>query len=449
MKYAFAYITLLLVITTATLTSCSNDDGPTNAIVDTDNDGIPDSEDNCPNTANANQTDTNNNGIGDACETNGLQPLAPCVNGMAGIYPCNGYDLMGQMPLETLAEANARGNDCWGWTDPITNIEYALVGSTHGTAFVDISNPTQPRLVGKLASANPGDQGNIWRDIKVYNNHAFIVSEATNYGMQVFDLTRLRNISQPQDFTADTHFTEFGSAHNIVINEASGYAYIVGTSRSGTYAGGPLFINIQDPLNPASEGGLHDYAHDAQVVIYSGPDTEHHGKEILIGSNEDEIVIADVSNKSNPVVISTIAGYSNIGYVHQGWFTTNMTYFILGDELDELQYGNNTRSLVFDFSDLDNPEFHMEYLGPTTAIDHNGYVKNDTFFQANYSAGVRFIDVSSLEAASMNEIGFFDTYPENNSANFQGAWSVYPYFSSGNIVVSDIDRGLFVIRKQD
>ncbi|WP_338732535.1 choice-of-anchor B family protein [Mangrovimonas cancribranchiae] len=440
--------TLLITLSFSVILSCDNEPVAEIAVIDTDNDGVPDSEDNCPQIANANQADTNGNGIGDACESNTPQPLAECIDGMADIYPCEGYDLIGYMSLDELAEPNAEGNDCWGWTDPITGKEYGLICSTQGTAFVDISNPTQPQLIGKLASANPGNNGNIWRDVKVYNNHAFIVSEATGHGMQVFDLTRLRNITQAQDFTADTHFTDFGSAHNIVINEDSGYAYIVGTSRSGTYAGGPLFINIQNPLSPISEGGLHDYAHDAQVITYNGPDNDYLGQEILIGSNEDEIVIANVSDKSNPTIISTIA-YNNIGYVHQGWFTENMEYFILGDELDEQYYGNNTRTLVFNFSDLDNPSFHLDYLGPTPAIDHNGYVKNNTFFLANYSAGVRFINTSNLDSGSMTESGYFDTYPESNSANFQGAWSVYPYFSSGNIIVSDIDRGLFIIRRQN
>jgi choice-of-anchor B domain-containing protein len=91
----------------------------------------------------------------------------------------------------------------------------------------------------------------------------------------------------------------------------------------------------------------------------------------------------------------------------------------------------------------------MEYIGTTPAIDHNGYVKGNTYYQANYAAGVRMIDISNIENKALNEIGFFDTYPENNNATFKGAWSVYPYLPSGNIIISDIDRGLFVIRKSE
>ncbi|NNC49917.1 MAG: choice-of-anchor B family protein [Flaviramulus sp.] len=416
-------------------------------IVDTDNDGVEDENDNCPTIANPDQEDEDNDGIGNLCdddfnEPNG--PLATCENGFADIYPCQDYDLMSIVPYSTFGASD--GNDSWGWTDTTTGKEYALLATNNSTAFIDISDPINPIYLGKLPTATVSSS---WRDVKVYNNHAFIVSEASNHGMQVFDLTRLRNVPNiPETFTADTHYTGFGSAHNIVINETSGYAYIVGTSRNGTYAGGPLFINIQNPLSPVDEGGFGagGYSHDAQVVTYNGPDNDYTGREILIGSNENEVVIVDVTDKANPTPISTIS-YANVAYAHQGWFTEDMNYFILGDELDELNTGINTRTLVFNFSDLDNPTFHMQYLGDSQAIDHNGYVLGNLFFQANYRAGVRIIDISQIANSTMTEIGYFDTYPQNNSANFNGAWNVYPYFPSGNIIISDMQRGLFVIRK--
>jgi choice-of-anchor B domain-containing protein len=410
---------------------------------DDDNDGVIDTEDNCPNTLNPNQEDQNNDGIGDFCSpTNKV----PCENGMANGFPCNDYDLLLNMPLNSFfADA---GNDSWGWTDPINNKEYALMGLNNGTAFIDITDTDYPVYLGKLPTATANSS---WRDIKVYKNHAFIVSEAANHGMQVFDLTRLRNVTgSPTNYTADKNFTEFGSAHNIVINEDSGYAYIVGASRSSTYGGGPIFVNIQDPLNPIIEGGFAagGYSHDAQVITYTGPDTDYTDKEILIGSNENEIVIADVTDKTNPLVISTIS-YSNVEYAHQGWFTEDLKYFILGDELDEQSYGNNTRTIVFDFTDLDNPLYHFDYFGFTAAIDHNGYVKDNIYYQANYTAGVRMVDVSNTENKVFSEVGFFDTYPNNNNAAFNGVWNVYPYFPSGKIIISDIDNGFFVIKKSN
>ena len=370
----------------------------------------------------------------------------PCVNGFADIYPCDNYDLLSHISLNTLAGNGTEGNDSWGWTDPNTQKEYALMGINKGVVFIDITNPLTPIILGTLKTSTVNSS---WRDIKVYKDYAFIVSEALNHGMQVFDLKRLRTVTTPpEEFSADVHFTEFGSAHNIVINEESGYAYIVGASRSSTYIGGPIFINIQDPLNPISEGGFAagGYSHDAQVVTYNGPDNDYTGKEILIGSNENEVVIADVSDKNNPKAIATIS-YTNVRYAHQGWFTEDFKYFILGDELDELRVGNNTRTIVFDFTDLDNPLYHFDYVGSNAAIDHNGYVKNNIYYLASYTAGVRMIDVSDATNKNFTEVGYFDTYPNNNNTAFNGVWNVYPYFPSGNIIISDIDDGFFVIRK--
>ncbi|WP_136480453.1 choice-of-anchor B family protein [Cognatitamlana onchidii] len=370
---------------------------------------------------------------------------AVCENGLAGSYPCDNYDLMGFLSIEELAGSDARGNDCWGWTDPITRKEYALFCATTGVAFVDISIPKTPVLIGKLPTATINS---VWRDIKVFNNYAFIVADnAEGHGMQIFDLTRLRDVPNPPiNFTADNLFKDFGSAHNIVINEDSGFAYAVGTSRLEVFEGGPLFIDINTPLSPISSGGFIGYSHDAQAVMYSGPDTEHNGKEILIGSNENEVVIVDVSDKNNPKQLSTIS-YSNVGYTHQGWFTEDMRYFILGDELDEIRMGNKTRTIIFDFADLDNPKLHTIYFGPSDAVDHNGYVKGNSYFLANYTAGMRVIDLTDIENKNLTEVGFFDTHPENNNTSFDGAWSVYPYFPSGNIIISDINRGLFIVRK--
>lgn len=364
----------------------------------------------------------------------------PCTNGFAGAYPCDGYDLLSHIDLNVLG--SSAGNDSWGWVDPDNGDEYAIVGLRNGTAFINITDPLNPIYLGKLPTHT---DNSTWRDVKVYSNHAFIVSEAGGHGMQVFDLTRLRSVSSPPEtFTEDAHYDGFGRAHNIVINEDTGYAYGVGTS---TFNGGPHFVNIQDPLNPVAAGGyaLDDYSHDAQVVTYNGPDTDYSGQEILIGSNENEIVVVDITDKGSPLPISS-TGYSNVGYTHQGWFTEDQRYFIVGDETDEIGFGFNTRTLVFDLLDLDNPQLLFEYYGPNESIDHNGYVKGDKYYMASYRAGLRVLDISDIANSNMTEIGYFDSYPSNDGADFDGAWSVYPYLPSGNIIISDIDRGFFLVK---
>lgn len=367
----------------------------------------------------------------------------PCENGFAGPFPCNNFDLLDRLTTQEMGGTST--NDSWGWTDPNSGKEYALIAQNDRTVFVDVSTPTAIFIVGILPSHTGAT---IWRDIKTYANHAFIVSEANGHGMQVFDLSRLAGVTNPPEvFTEDAHYGGFGNAHNIVINEESGFAYGVGTS---TFSGGPHFVNIQDPLNPTAAGGYSDnnYSHDAQVVTYSGPDPDYQGREILIGSNEDLVALVDITDKANPVEISTIT-YPTIGYTHQGWFTEDQRFFLLGDELDETGFGFNTRTIVFDFEDLDNPELSFEYEGPTEAIDHNGYVKGDLFYLSNYRAGMRLIDVADIENGNMEEIAFFDTFPTNDSAGFGGGlWNVYPYFESNNIVLSG-GGGFFLVRESE
>ena len=372
----------------------------------------------------------------------------PCTNGFAGTYPCDDFDLLSHVPVSTLAYAigNPEGSDIWGWTDSMTGKEYALCAMTNSTAFVDFSDPVNPIFLGRLDS-NAGN--NFWRDVKVYNDHAFIVADNVgSHGMQVFDLTKLRNItSPPATFTADAVFTGVNSCHNIVINEDEAVAYLVGCN---TASGGPVFVDISTPTSPVSLGSYsaEGYSQDAQVITYAGPDTNYTGQEIYIGSNVNEVVILDVTDKNNIVKISEVT-YPQIGYTHQGWFTDDQRYFILGDEEDELDFGANSTTLIFDLSDLSSPSLHATYFGPTGAIDHNGYVNGNKYYLANYTAGLRVLDITNISDSMdpIQEIGFFDTRPENNATSFNGAWSVYPYFPSGNIVINDIERGLFVVGK--
>jgi len=368
----------------------------------------------------------------------------PCLDGFAGNYPCLGYDLLAQISLREFGSNSA--NDNWGWTDPETEKEYVLLGLDDGTAFIDISNPENPIFLGKLPTASTTSP---WRDVKVFKNHAFIVSEAQNHGLQVFDLTKLRSVKNFEIFDASAILEDFGNAHNIWINEASSFAYVLG---SNLYAGGPVFIDISDPKNPKILGGYsrERYTHDAHVVNYIGPDPEFQGKEIFFGSNSDggennRIVILDVTDKLNPSKISTV-DYSGPGYTHQGFLTNDHRYFFLGDELDELKFGLKTQTRIFDFSSLKEPKLHFKYFSNFDAIDHNGYIVGEHFFLANYSAGLRVIDISEVQNKTIFEKGFFDTYPSDNNPKFNGVWSIYPFFESGVIAISDIDSGLFLVK---
>ena len=403
-------------------------------------------------------------------------PLAPCIDGTATIvgidheYSCLNYDLMGHVSLEEM-EADA-GNDCWGWTDSTTGREYAIMGVNNGTSFIDITDSTSPIYLGKLPTATVDSS---WRDMKVYNDHVYIVSEAVDHGLQVFNLANLRGIDSEQVFSADYTDKSFGQAHNIAINEDSGYAYIAGARTKGIYA-----LNLSNPLAPKLEleGSQFGYSHDAQIVNYKGPDQDHFGKEIYIGSNENKVDIVDVTDKSEPKLISTFL-YDH-QYTHQAWLTDDHKYALLGDELDEvdsnyeLKVDAKTRTVIIDLSDLDKPELHHDYEAETKAIDHNGYVKGTEFFLASYTAGLRVLDILNIDQKSISEIGFFNTFIDHNDSGlpnsttvksqdpdgdhsgkkgnseaFNGAWSVYPFFKSENIIISDINSGLFIVKKQN
>ena len=380
----------------------------------------------------------------------------PCNSGFAGIYPCNNIDLLSNLTIAELGGGTGiDGNDIWGWTDPLNGKEYAIMGLTTHTAFIDISIPTSPVYLGKLPSASTAQPSNIWRDVKIYNNHAYIVSEAIGHGMQVFDLTSLRGVSTPQIFSSKFHYTGFGKCHNIAIDEVNGFAYAIGTrtynaSNSGlNNGGGPHILNIQNTsIMPVfvNEYNAQGYSHDAQIVVYNGPDTDYTGKVLYFGANEDKVVVVDMTNKLAPVLISSFT-YSNTAYTHQGWLSEDHKYFFLGDEIDERNFGFNTKTVIVDMSNLDVPILKWNYNGATPAIDHNGYTLGNDFYLANYRAGIRIMDISDVDNSNMSELGFFDTYPSSNSNQFNGAWSVFPYFASGSIIISDIESGLFVVKK--
>jgi hypothetical protein len=527
---------------------------------------------------------------------NAATTFAPCINGMAAdFFPCDGIDLMSHVSHAELGTTFV--NDIWGWTDPMTKKDYALVGSTDGTVFVDIADAKRPKVLGILPTASTAG-GQFWRDIKVYEDHAFVVSEHTNHGVQVFDLTRLRDWDGTYTtYDADARYTGHGSAHNVYINEETGFLYSVGAGpfssgplpntvtvdtgpAAGTYwassasfgpaltvaglsgafavvndgsgtaqgcgplvgfpagaiaiadrgtcpftakvanaqaagasgvvvannvAGSPItmggadptitipsvmvsqadgatikaglpatgsiaandpppvcgtglhMVDIGDPTNPTFAGCFdgHGYIHDTQCIVYDGPDADYRGREICFNSNATtsgpgglhRLSIVDVTDKANPVALSRV-GYANDGYSHQGWLTPDRRFFLHGDELDEQRRGIGTTTRVWDVSDLDDPQMIQAFENDTTSIDHNIYTQGRYAYASNYTSGLRVYDTRDLDGGGLGEAAFFDVYPENDNATFEGGtWSNYPYFrQKGVVAVSSIDRGLFVLK---
>ncbi|NQV73831.1 choice-of-anchor B family protein [bacterium] len=381
-----------------------------------------------------------------------LGEMKECEDGKIGPFDCDEVELLSFVPNSILrAPENARGvrtNDNWGWTDPQSGKEYALVGRNDGTSFIDITDPSNPILIGDLPKPWGTPPSQLWRDIKTYKNHAYIVADgAGDHGMQIFDLTRLRDVKDaPALFEPDVHYTDIASSHNVIINEETGFAYTV----DGPTCGGGLYMmNIQEPLNPVFVGcsKLGDRGtHDSQCVTYSGPDTRYTGRELCLNSNGSVFEIADVTDKNNPTQIST-ASSPNAGYIHQGWLTDDHKYFYQDDEADLVRGSvETTRTLVWDLTDLEDPILINEFMGSMPASAHNLYLKDGFAYQANYRYGLHVLDISDPE--NPVEAGFFDTSPYQDGAGFSGAWSTYPFFESGTVLVTSLQEGLFILKKR-
>ena len=380
-----------------------------------------------------------------------------CEAGMAGPYPCEGIDLVSRLAPWEIGLEDGFVSDMWGWTDPATGIEWALVGHTFGTAFVNLADPVHPFMAGLLPPTR-GSHPSGWRDIKVYDDHAFVVSDGAGpHGLQVFDLTVLRQVAGPPvSFAPTALYDRFHSAHNLAVNEETGFAYVVGGSGGGNSCGGGLhMIDIRVPRNPVFAGcfldpstgrGQTGYTHDAVCVVYRGPDAEHRGREICFGSNETALSVADVTDKGDPRALSATS-YPNVAYTHQGWLDEAHEYLYMNDEFDEaFEMVSGTRTIVWDVRDLDDPLPVGEFIGTTGATDHNLFVVGDLMYQSNYVAGLRVVSIADREDPA--EVAFFDLEPEgaNEPDLNAGSWSNYPFFGSGVIGVTSMDGGVFFVR---
>ena len=211
------------------------------------------------------------------------QPIN-CINNFADTgtgtkYACSNINLMSFLNLATFKSPNKcsgatpEGSDVWGWT--YNGREFALMGLSNGAGFVEVTDPLNPVYIGILLSHTGCI---IWRNIKVYKDHAFVVSEASNHGMQVFDLTQLLTADptkMPIEFPETTHYNGFGNSHTMDIDVVAGFAYAMGTN---TYNGGLHIVNIQNPTSPTLAGGFSKdgYTHDGQCmtcefILYQPP----------------------------------------------------------------------------------------------------------------------------------------------------------------------------------
>ncbi|MCW5940526.1 MAG: choice-of-anchor B family protein [Fimbriimonadaceae bacterium] len=346
-------------------------------------------------------------------------------------YQSDKVTLLAQITLSQFSSSS--GNTCWGYISP-SGREYAIMGLNNKVTFVEITNPSQPRIVASISHTS-----NLWADIKTYR-YACYVSTEENTGIQVIDL---RNIDNNQ-VTLTRTISAPSRSHTIHVDEVSGFLYTCGSlGRTGQTA---CFDLKNDPLNPVRVGlttltqGL--YQHETQVVTYTeGP---YAGRQIFFGGGEGRgLEIWDVTNKNATFLIRRVV-YPFVGYCHQGWLSSDRRYFYVNDEFDESENGIPTRTLVFDVSVLESADLVSTYTTGLTSIDHNLYTKNDFVFHSNYSSGLQIFNANDNKLAP-TRVGWFDTYPADNRVEYVGAWGNWPFFPSGTVIISDMQRGLFIV----
>ncbi|KAI1085434.1 hypothetical protein F5B20DRAFT_3209 [Whalleya microplaca] len=404
--------------------------------------------------------------------------VVPCVNGVAELTPgdplytfkCSGLDLYDFKSHADLGSDGGEGAGSWGWTSE-DGREFVAIAQSDGSAFAEISPEGKLIYLGRLPQY-PDAEPSLWREIKGYKSYIVIGSEAERHGIQVFDLAKLLDVdpASPVTFNNEDDISHFnglpsGRSHTVQTNEEAGYAVASGAQpRTDACASGLIFIDLSDLSNLTSPGcaATDGYVHDAQCLIYRGPDEKYVGEDICYGYNEDTLTIYNVTNKAAATVISRTS-YEGASYTHQGWVLDPeyQQYLVLDDEYDEYDGAGPGAdgypiTYIWDISDLEAPKQTGYYKASRKGIDHNQFVNDGFSFQSNYGGGLHILDVSSIPedptGAGVKEVAYFDIYPEDDEVEgggeveFVGTWSHYPYFKSGYVMINTIERGAYVVK---
>lgn len=335
--------------------------------------------------------------------------------------------LYSQLTLADFGGQFSGANDCWGYVSP-SGREYAFIGLNTATAVVEVTDPVNPVIVA-LFSHPDSTTG----DIKINGEYAYSVGD--RYRLQILDLRDIDNGNVR--LAAEPFFF----AHNIAINTDSGFAYLCASSvNSGITA-----LDLSDPENPTVAGSANptgNHVHDAQIVSYTSG--QYAGMEVAFApSGQSGLDIIDVTNKSNMQRLG-FTTYPGLSYSHQGWLSGDRKYFYLDDELDELGgFTQTTRTLIFDVQDLTNPTLVDTFTSGETSTDHNLYVHQGFIYESNYTSGLQIFETSDPIAPV--RVGYFDTFPSSNRLGFEGAWSNYPFYPSGLVIISDRVSGLIMV----
>ena len=375
-------------------------------------------------------------GIVDVPKVRGSESGGAVAGGIAsGGYASSGILELDFIPLASFPGEQTRGSDIWGYESP-SGRRYGLVCFRKGMAVVEVTDPTAANVVGYI---DGGGVDQSWRDVKVYGTYAYVVTDGAGVGLQIVDLSQVDDGVVTLAATTDLGVS-FSTAHNIAINEESGFGYLCGGNLA---SGGIVAIDLADPLSPVVVGLWEEtYVHDLQVVTYTGG--PYDGQEIAFCFNGSSgFYVVDVTDKASMVTRSSMT-YDTLSYCHQGWLTDDRQYVIFNDELDEL-FGEvaTTTTYVANVTDLDAVSLETTFTNGLPATDHNLFLRDGYMYAANYASGLRVFDVRDVHMAA--EIGFFDSYPADDNAGSPGAWAAYVGFAGSVVLLNDRDSGLFVL----
>ncbi|MEL7485372.1 MAG: choice-of-anchor B family protein, partial [Planctomycetota bacterium] len=312
----------------------------------------------------------------------GLHPEAESLTGTGspgqsarfGNVPSSNMILLSHLDLSELDPqfGSFSANDCWGYVTP-QGREIAIIGLRAATAFVDITDPYQPEVIGTFQSP-----WSLWRDIKVLDTYAYAVSEGGGY-IQVFDLEQAdAGVVIDRGFTDD--LPGVSTTHNIAIDEDSGVLYRLGSGGSlqaYTVGARGQSGSPTQPDQTIIDPGF--YVHDAQIVTYdSGP---YAGRQIgFLCTGRGPLRIWDLTDKNNPFEISNL-NYPGRRYNHQGWLSEDRRYFYINDEFNS---SGGTKMFIINVEDLENPEFVGVFQNGSTSDAHNLYIRGNRVYAANY-----------------------------------------------------------------
>jgi choice-of-anchor B domain-containing protein len=355
-------------------------------------------------------------------------------------FPSNNIRLLSWLPCPELNSQASTANSCWAYVSP-GGREYAIIGLSNGTAFVDVTDPTNAQVVGFISGPS-----SLWRDVRVFQNYCYAISEGGD-GIQVINLSQID--SGVVTFVRTVTTGGDLATHTLAIDTASGYLF-----RAGGGSNGLRIYNLNaDPSNPSYVTAWSPkYVHECQALTYtSGPNA---GKQIVFacggqngGYTDTGLDILDVTNKASIQLRKHII-YPDRQFCHQAWVEAGGRYVYMNDELDEGATVSTTTTYIFDVRpdtvDFGSAVYSTSFTNGNSAIGHNLYPHNGKLYAANYRSGVHIYDISSPLAPV--EIGYFDTWPEDDLQEFNGLWNVHPYLPSGTFFGSDIEKGLFVWR---